>query len=293
MHSRTVFLLCSLVLFAACENKKQKAEILLNAINDNLLLSIETLNRSTAVTLYELEDKLTDPATQQRASIWYPKAQLIKGITDTLNKNIEDIQHQIKGQEFTADQRKRLSLLMDEYERKLTAIDSNLNIAFDYSNYLKFSKLDSSEKNSIWLDRISEKYTISEINCILKLLQHHSKIIENRTINYCFNKIPDYYCGYEQYHALFNISSSYVQPGEKIEITTGIGSFSKAAMPTIFVNGKETDLSESAMATYKFRAPEKPGNYIIPVRIKFKDSDGSDRETIRNIEYTVAPLANP
>ena len=65
------------------------------------------------------------------------------------------------------------------------------------------------------------------------------------------------------------ISSSYVKAGQEIEITSGIGAFSKAAMPTISINKKNISLDADGAARYRFKASDKPGTTYHTGRNKF------------------------
>ena len=86
--------------------------------------------------------------------------------------------------------------------------------------------------------------------------------------------------GMEYLYYLFSIgrhSSSYVNAGEEIEITSGIGAFSKAAQPIILINGKNVSSDADGAAHYKFKASDKPGKHVVPVEINFTDQEGKNK----------------
>ena len=81
-----------------------------------------------------------------------------------------------------------------------------------------------------------------------------------------------------------------MQPGEQIEITSGIGSFDSRPDPKVFVYGKQIPLNEHAFAVFKFKAEKKPGKYYVPVKIKYTDQNGRKQSIQKEIEYTVANI---
>lgn len=80
-------------------------------------------------------------------------------------------------------------------------------------------------------------------------------------------------------------------PGDKMEITAGVGAFSKAALPAITINGQLVPLAADGAAHLPMTASSSKGNHTVAVSIKYKDQEGMDQTVTKNIEYTVGQSA--
>ena len=73
------------------------AEILnaFKTVNKSLENTNTTVNKSTETIMTSLEDKMTDPATAEKASIWYPKAQQVQGYAKIVYSYIQGLKDDI------------------------------------------------------------------------------------------------------------------------------------------------------------------------------------------------------
>lgn len=75
-------------------------------------------------------------------------------------------------------------------------------------------------------------------------------------------------------------------PGQEIEITAGLGAFSKTKLPQISINGAGQTLNEKGQALYK--APVGSlGSHTINVTVAFTDQDGNPQTRTIPVEYVV------
>jgi hypothetical protein len=74
-------------------------------------------------------------------------------------------------------------------------------------------------------------------------------------------------------------------PGQELEVTAGIGAFSKLATPTITINGTTPPLTNGS-AVYK-TVVNGAGEKSVRVNIKYVKPDGSTGEISKDIKYTV------
>ena len=70
-------------------------------------------------------------------------------------------------------------------------------------------------------------------------------------------------------------------------ITAGVGAFSTAASPKIFVNDKEIQLNSDGVAEYKTKVPNEIGTYKKQVKIEYIKPDGTRGSVEKEIIYTV------
>jgi gliding motility-associated protein GldM len=80
-------------------------------------------------------------------------------------------------------------------------------------------------------------------------------------------------------------------PGDEMEITAGVGAFSKAALPTITIEGTPEKLTDDGAAHRTVRASGSLGKHTIQVSIKYTDQEGIERTIPKTIEYTVGQSA--
>ena len=75
-------------------------------------------------------------------------------------------------------------------------------------------------------------------------------------------------------------------PGQELEITAGVGAFSKAALPTITIGNTVVPIGEDGAARTKLAAGAV-GTRSVPVRITYTDQDGKQQIIEEKVEYTV------
>ena len=129
---------------------------------------------------------------------------------------------------------------------------------------------------------------------LLSKFQNNIKINENKIVAYCKHKIgstdgPGFFTTYS---AIIGQNAQVLKPESFFEINAGVGAYSKAALPTIYINGSKKELNESGVAIAKMKTPIKPGNYKVPVLITFIDENGLKREVKQTIEYAVSNCGN-
>lgn len=77
---------------------------------------------------------------------------------------------------------------------------------------------------------------------MLSKFQNNVKNAENQVVTYCHNQVGAVKVVYDQFAALVGQSSNYVMPGQEIQITAGVGAYSKAAQPQITIGGTSQSL---------------------------------------------------
>src|SRR5947209_14043272 len=117
--------------------------------------------------------------------------------------------------------------------------------------------------------------TIADLTMLSKF-QNDVKTSENRVVAFCHEQVGKVTVRFDTYAAVIGQNTNYVMPGQDIEITAGVGAFSKAALPQITINGQTSALGEDGAAHAKF-AGGGIGNHSIPVHIVYKDQDGKEQ----------------
>jgi gliding motility-associated protein GldM len=76
-----------------------------------------------------------------------------------------------------------------------------------------------------------------------------------------------------------------------MEITAGVGAFSKAALPDISIDGQAIPISADGTAHKPMKASSALGKHSVNVTIKYKDQEGKDQVMTKRIDYEVGQSA--
>jgi gliding motility-associated protein GldM len=107
----------------------------------------------------------------------------------------------------------------------------------------------------------------------------------NLIADYCQQKIGKVVVVLDRFEVLTSQSSSYLLPGQPLEIKAGIGTFSSTARPTITINGAAQALTDSGFARYSTTVSSSGS---IPVVVNFTDPNtGKTITKSTNVNYTV------
>lgn len=121
---------------------------------------------------------------------------------------------------------------------------------------------------------------------ILSKIQNDLKNAEAMVADYCHAQVGSVKVVYDEFKVIAQPSTTYALQGDEIEITAGIGAFSKAALPEITINGAKQNLNADGTASYKFKAGS-PGVHKVPVTIMYTKPDGTKVPVNKEIVYTV------
>lgn len=273
------------LLISSCSDKAGKKELIVQSLRQSFENSNTTISVSSLTILRSLEDKTTDFITKERADVWYPKAKQVSELTKEIMSEIETLKNN-----DNPDQQKLRQLFtrIIKYKEQLLNIDSQIKEVFGKST---LPLTDSYDSNEISSEKFYEDYFIAGDEysfAMLAKLQNDIRIVENKVVAFCHQQTQVIICGFPTFSAIVGQNSKTLDPNSELEITAGIGSYSKASQPKITINGKLNELNEMGYVLYKTRVPQKPGSYKVPVIIEYYDQVTGKQETKQfNIEYIV------
>jgi len=93
---------------------------------------------------------------------------------------------------------------------------------------------------------------------------------------------------YDKFSVLIGANSSYLKAGQTLIINAGVGQFSVAAHPKVFVNDIPL-IVDNGVAEYHTKVGNVPGKHTIPIRIDFVRPDGSPMTVKKDVQYEIAP----
>jgi gliding motility-associated protein GldM len=284
-------------------------------VNKSLEITNETVNTSTVNIIKSLEKKMEDPTSAERAAVWLPKAKQVQSLSANVYGYIKGLKDRIlteaggsptdptkKFKEDNLDiatrvmiekgEGKKLLAMLEQYKKDVLAVDQSIDSAFRTSLPINTEKPPSSTKaGKTWEGAYFHMIPTVAGLTILSKFQNDVKTTENRVVQFCHNKVGEVNVVFDTYTAFAASNSSYVMPGDKMEVTAGVGAFSKAALPTITINGQAVAIGTDGAAHLPITAASSLGKHSIPVSIKYKDQQGKDQVATKTIEYTVGQSA--
>jgi gliding motility-associated protein GldM len=288
------------------------AEILnaFKTVNHSLETTNTTVNKSTETIMASLQQKMSDPSTSAKAQIWYPKAQLAQQYARDAFSYIQSLKDQIltkaggdpkdstksyKDDNLDIPTRmmidkgagKVLLQKLGDFKTKILSIDSAITAEFATTLPIDLRAPKTNQKSSkSWEYAYFHMVPTVAALTILSKFQNDIKTSENRVIQFCHNKVGEVVVRFDTYAAIVGQNSTYLMPGQELEITAGVGAFSKAALPNISIGGQTLTVGPEGTVTQKLAAGGN-GQHSVPVRITYTDQDGKQQIIEKNVEYTV------
>ena len=294
------------------------AEILnaFKTVDRSLMIASGVAEQKNQEIFKSFKAKLEDPTSREKAAIWEPKAQQAKKISDELYNYIETLKTELKKEsglktvdgkeEFKEDdldagtrllvQRapegkgkgKELFEKLKAYKEQLLSIDPDMKKEIEVGLPLDLTIPPTSSEagKSDWAYAYFHMTPTIAAITILSKFQNDVRNSESRAVEFCHKQIGQVEIIYDQFQAFAGTNTQYLMPGEELVITAGIGAFSKAAQPSVSIDGANVALNAEGTAEYKTRVGGS-GAGIKRVRISYAKPDGTTAVVEKEIKYTV------
>ncbi|HNU89145.1 MAG TPA: hypothetical protein PKJ94_12675 [Ferruginibacter sp.] len=297
-------------IFSSCVDKSNNALTVFRATDEGLQQSVKTIAITNKIIYRALEDRLTDPDAKVIAGNWYPKAIVVKSLSDSVVKYIAGLKEELKNEAGTNDQGDKLSYKEDNsnavnhlfndhekgkelfdkllrYRQEILAIDPELTKAIYHTILVFAGGFDYTKTGSAAFTKtfVNDIPAVAAL-AMLSKFENNIRINENVLVSFCLNKTYPVMIIDDFPMPLVSLSSNTVKPGAEIEITAGIGAFSSSANPKITVDGKSV-VVDDGVGIYKLRASMKPGNHFVRVVMTFIKPGGGTMTLEREVRYTV------
>jgi gliding motility-associated protein GldM len=275
--------------------------------------------------VYSSFDELTkDPKTAEKARLWQPYAMQAKAISADADKYINNLKQELKGvsglkikngvEEFKEDELEASTNLLVENGKgkelfnKLSEFKTRMLNTLDPSKFndpivkksvaekradleknfpldLRTPQAQTGNEQKDW----SATYfhmtpTIASLT-ILSKFQNDIKSSEAEVVDYFLSQVGSVKVVFDEFQPLIGTNATYLMPGDDLEITAGIGAYSKAATPSISIAGVNTPLTEGK-AVYKTKV-SGAGEKSVAVNIRYTKPDGTTGTLERVIKYNV------
>ncbi len=294
------------------------AEILnaFKTVDRSLMIASGVAEQKNEEIFKSFKAKLEDPTSREKAAIWEPKAQQARKISDELYNYIEGLKQELKKEsglktvdgkeEYKEDdldagtrllvqqapegkgKGKELFEKLKAYKEQLLSIDPEMKKEIEVGLPLDLTIPPTSSeagKNDWAYAYFHMTPTIAAIT-IMSKFQNDVRNSESKAVEFCHKQIGQVEIIYDQFQAFAGTNTQYLMPGEELVITAGIGAFSKAAQPSITIDGANVALNAEGTAEYKTRVGGS-GAGIKRVRISYAKPDGTTAVVEKEIKSTV------
>ncbi len=282
-------------------------------VNNSLETTNNTVNASSGTILASLEDKMSDPTTAEKAKIWHPKAQEIMGYTKSVYDYIQELKDRIlraadgdpnnPDKSFKEDnldvatrimvekgEGKKLLDMLTKYKSDVLGIeglDSVTRKSFENAVQIDLKKPPTKSKgNNTWEAAYFRMVPTVAAMTILSKFQNDVKTTENRLVSICHEQVGKVTVRFDTYAAIVGQNSTYLNPGQELEIKAGVGAFSKASLPVVYINGQPQQMTDSGFVKYRTQV-NGVGPGSVPVRIEYTDQEGQKQVIETKVAYTV------
>ncbi|NCI45432.1 type IX secretion system motor protein PorM/GldM [Sediminibacterium soli] len=294
------------------------AEILnaFKTVDRSLMTANEIIEKKNEDIFKSFKQKLEKPETREKAQIWLPKAEQAKKLADDMYTYLDGLKkelkqesgvHMVDGVEvykeddlesstrmFVEDapggkgRGKELFQRLTEFKKKLMEIDPEIKKDLEATLPLDLSipKTNNAAGKDNWAYNYFHMTPSVASITILSKFQNDIKNSESQVVEYCHKEIGEVELIYDEFQAFAGTNSQYLMPGEQLVITAGVGAFSKAAKPTVTVDGATVPLKPDGTAEYTATVGNS-GAASKKVVITFKKPDGTISKVEKEVKYTV------
>jgi gliding motility-associated protein GldM len=280
-------------------------------VNRSLEKTNETVEASTGTYIKSLEELAKKTETQERGTYWLAKAKEVRKLSDDVYNFIQNLKDTIfteaRGDYSKPEKRykednldiatrimvdkgggKKLYNMLQDYKTNVLAVDTAIKKEFDNSLQIDLSTPQTRSKSNLsWEVAYFRMVPVVAALTILSKFQNDVKTSENKIVAFCHKEVGKVEIVFDAYEPIIGQSSTYIMPGQEIEITAGIGAFSKAAQPTVIIGNKVVPLDADGVAKTKITGGGV-GSNTIPIKITyFNQTTGKEETKEKKIEYTV------
>ena len=119
---------------------------------------------------------------------------------------------------------------------------------------------------------------------ILSKFQSDIKNSEAHVVDYLHRRIGEVKVVFDKFEPLVGTNATYLMPGDELQVTAGVGAFSAAAQPKIYINGSLQPLNGEGVADYKTKVN---ATGTVNVKIEYTKPDGTTGTIDKAVKYTV------
>jgi|GEM_PF-5053663 len=293
LRVRSLPALC-IVCLLSCSTPPSSQPLMLKAFREGVDNSTRTINYHNEVLYYQLRLTAIDSLKGIKVRLWMPRIDSVWACTIAMSGYLDTLENELAAKRdaagirgFSERRGPELYRRLMAHRERLLAIDPLFAGTFRGKRY--FLPDSGCYKNEpAFMASFFSDAAPGAAGVALAQVRNGVQIMCDKLLTFCEeNTRMDQGFFYYVEEPLMSLSSSAVRAGEPIEVTAGIGSFSRRALPEIIINGAKTPLREEGFARYRLKASAKPGRHTVHVRLQYRDVDGKTVYRERDLQYTV------
>ncbi|HEY5406992.1 MAG TPA: gliding motility protein GldM [Ginsengibacter sp.] len=285
-------------------------------VNTSLETSNDNISASNNNLFESLKDKLAASESHDKAAIWAPRAVEAQKYSDAMYQYLDSLKLALKIsadlrmkaplpgttdslEDFRADnldastrmfethgQGEILKARLDQYKKDMLGIDPTINSQFEHSFPVSTHPPRSvdGKKKDFTQSFFHMTPTIAAIT-ILSKFQNNIKNAENEIVTYCHTQIGKVEVHMDKTGVLVGTNSTYLMPGQQLEITAGVGAYSSKTATTISINGSNVPVTDGS-GKYTTTV-SGPGEHTVNVNVRFTDENNQIQTKSVPVKYTV------
>jgi gliding motility-associated protein GldM len=280
-------------------------------VDNSLTSTNRVVNASTETIMSSFKEKLADPSSADKAKIWMPKAERAVQLSKEVSEQINALKDKIKiGAGFDPSnpdagfkednvdvatrimdkegEGEKLRKALEKYKTEILALDPEVGAMFKTSLPVD-TDIPNLSKNKLAKVTWTSAYfnmtpTVAALTMLSKF-QNDVKTSENKIVNEFHNRVGQVVVRFDTYAPIVGANSTYLFPGQELQISAGIGAFSKNVKPIITIGGRNVPMNDDGVSLFKTNVGNASGS--VPIKIQYKDQDGKDQVRDLKIDYTV------
>ena len=283
---QALVLLC-LFAFCSCRNSHND-DCLLQHIDEGLAQSNRLIRLASSDILEVIKQKTYQPVIAERAREIYLKAVTIQQQTDSIFNYIEWFKNSIKQNASSNIALKNIVGLHTRligYKRKVISVDKRLARDVASEIFIVSKEIDSSNEVLATLKKLLLNQPAFAAITYLRRIENNLSIDEQTALKFLHDQVTPLIDHFTVFSAIVGQNAQILEAGKILEVTAGIGSFTRYPIARITVDGHLISLNEKGFAIYQIKTLKKPGFYSVPVQIKFTDQDGNEQTKSIPVDY--------
>lgn len=267
--------------FKTVNNSITNSNVMIDTKNEKVVKSLEAEKKNQPEKVEELM-KIVNNVKSQSSDL----ANYITGLEEQLDKlsekddDLEPATHLfIEGKDGAALKQK-----LEDYKKNITATMGKYSLASEIPISVAPPKTENAEAAKWEFAYFHMVPKIAALT-ILNKFKNDVKTTEAMCLERLAKEAVSVEVTLDKFEPLVSAKSSYVLVGDKYEATIGLGAYSTAIVPEVYVGGTRIDVKDGK-ATYTVNA-SSAGSFTVPTLVKIPKRSGGFEEAKGELKYEV------
>lgn len=283
-------------------------------VNTSLVTSNNSINKANNTLFTSMEEMKNKPGVEKNAAIWEPKAMQAKALSEEMMTYLDSLKFALKvaaGRSMRLDEHgdsvehynldnldastrlfetkgegDRLKARLDLYKENILAIDPAIKNAFENNfpvNTVPPVSVEGKKKD--FTQTFFHMTPAIAAMTILSKFQNNVRNAENMVVSFCHSQIGKVEVHMDQAAVLVGTNSTYLMPGQQLQITAGVGAYSSTTKTSITINGVSVPVS-AGKGVYTTNV-SGAGDHVANVTVNYFDENNQPKTMTVPVKYTV------